>query len=101
LQSAGRPDFYIRNKKNALKCLKDGGWGHHENDYGLVKTKAVWPGQDAKASKLSMTGECGAAGADQLKGKFGNPSKPLLKATVPAEGRSPLSPVFAEKLWFP
>lgn len=34
-ESAGRPDFYIGNKKNASKYLKDGGWGHHENDYGL------------------------------------------------------------------
>ncbi len=53
---------------------------------GEYAVTVVWPGQDAKTSKMSMTGEGGAVGADQLKGKFGNPSKPLLKVTVPKEG---------------
>ena len=33
-ESAGRPDFFIGTKKQARQ-LNDGGWGHHENDYGL------------------------------------------------------------------
>jgi len=37
-----------------------------------------------------MTGEGGVAGADQLKGKFGNPTKPLLKTTVPSQGGADL-----------
>ncbi len=65
-----------------------------ENDGALPGEYAVtvvWPGQDPKASKMSMTGEGGAVGADQLKGKFGNPSKPLLKATIPNGGVQELS----------
>ncbi len=34
-EDAGRPDFYIGNKKSTARYLRDGGWGHHENDYGL------------------------------------------------------------------
>jgi prepilin-type N-terminal cleavage/methylation domain-containing protein len=33
-EDAGRPDFYIGRKVQTTK-LNDGGWGHHENDYGL------------------------------------------------------------------
>ena len=65
-----------------------------ENDGALPGDYAitvVWLGQEAKSSKLSVTGEGGAAGADQLKGKFGNPSKPLLKATVPSKGGTDLA----------
>ena len=64
-----------------------------ENDGAIPGEYAitvVWPGQDAKSSKMSITGEGGAAGADQLKGKFGNPSKPLLKATIPSQGATNL-----------
>ena len=57
-------------------------------EYGIT---VVWPGQDAKSSKMFMTGEGGAVGVDQLKGKFGNPSKPLLKATIPIGGVQELS----------
>ena len=53
---------------------------------GQYAVTVVWPGKDPKASKISVSGEGGSVGADQLKGKFGNPSKPLLKATVPKEG---------------
>ena len=35
-----------------------------------------------------MTGEGEAVGADQLKGKFGDPNKPLLNATIPIKGTS-------------
>jgi len=34
-EDAGRPDFYIGNKIDTTRKLNDGGWGHHENDYGL------------------------------------------------------------------
>lgn len=33
-EDAGRPDFYIAGKKQP-GLRDDGGWGHHENDYGL------------------------------------------------------------------
>ena len=33
-----------------------------------------------------MTGEGGAVGVDQLKGKYGNPSMPLLKTTISNKG---------------
>jgi prepilin-type N-terminal cleavage/methylation domain-containing protein len=33
-ESAGRPDRYVRGAKVA-GAHNDGGWGHHENDYGL------------------------------------------------------------------
>ena len=57
-------------------------------DYAVT---VVWPGKDPKAGKMSMSGEGGTVGADQLKGKFGNPSKPLLKATVAKESAPALA----------
>jgi prepilin-type N-terminal cleavage/methylation domain-containing protein len=33
-EDAGRPDFFIGRIKQSTQ-LNDGGWGHHENDYGL------------------------------------------------------------------
>lgn len=58
---------------------------------GEYSVTVVWPGKDPKASKMSMTGEGGSVGADQLKGKYGDPSKPLLKATVAKEGAPALA----------
>lgn len=52
-------------------------------DYAVT---VVWPGKAGAASKMSLSGEGEAVGADQLKGKYGDPSRPLLKATVPTEG---------------
>lgn len=46
-ESAGRPDYYIGKKLVTRGSLNDGGWGHHENDYGLdgaVKGSASAPG---------------------------------------------------------
>ena len=60
-----------------------------ENDGALpgdYSVTIVWPAQDAKGSKLSLTGEGGGNGPDQLKGKFGNPGKPLLKAKIVNQG---------------
>ncbi|MFN7733781.1 MAG: DUF1559 domain-containing protein [Pirellula sp.] len=34
-EDAGRPEFWIQMKRNSTRQLNDGGWGHHENDYGL------------------------------------------------------------------
>lgn len=34
-ESAGRPEFYVGGARNTTRVLNDGGWGHHENDYGL------------------------------------------------------------------
>lgn len=34
-ESAGRPDFYIAGRLVQADRRSDGGWGHHENDYGL------------------------------------------------------------------
>ena len=34
-EDAGRPDFWIMGKLDPSRRLNDGGWGHHENDYGL------------------------------------------------------------------
>ena len=34
-EDAGRPDLWIQGKLVAPAALNDGGWGHHENDYGL------------------------------------------------------------------
>lgn len=34
-EDAGRPDYYVGGKKDSSRSLSDGGWGHHENDYGL------------------------------------------------------------------
>ena len=34
-ESAGRPDYFIGRVKQTGRQLNDGGWGHHENDYGL------------------------------------------------------------------
>ncbi|MDY3556133.1 DUF1559 domain-containing protein [Gemmata sp. JC717] len=46
-ESAGRPDFYVGGSK-VTGALNDGGWGHHENDYGLdgavSKTDRTSPG---------------------------------------------------------
>ena len=60
-----------------------------ENDGALPGEYAitiVWPSQDSKSSKLSLSSQGGAGGVDQLKGKYGNPSKPLLKATISSQG---------------
>jgi len=57
-------------------------------DYGVT---VVWPGKPGSASKMSLTGEGEAVGEDQLKGKYGIPSTPLLKATVPAQGGADLT----------
>ncbi len=47
-ESAGRPDYYVGGTRNTTKTLNDGGWGHHENDYGLdgavSKTDPTSPG---------------------------------------------------------
>ncbi len=34
-EDAGRPDFWIGGRRDGSRVLDDGGWGHHENDYGL------------------------------------------------------------------
>jgi prepilin-type N-terminal cleavage/methylation domain-containing protein len=34
-ESAGRPGFYIGGRLDPSRTNQDGGWGHHENDYGL------------------------------------------------------------------
>jgi len=34
-EDAGRPDLWIQGKIDQTPKLNDGGWGHHENDYGL------------------------------------------------------------------
>src|SRR5262249_40975146 len=34
-ECAGRPDFYIRGRRDTSRTLTDGGWANHENDYGL------------------------------------------------------------------
>lgn len=47
-ESAGRPQFYVGGAVNGTRTLNDGGWGHHENDYGLdgavSKTNTASPG---------------------------------------------------------
>ena len=47
-ESAGRPDVFIGRIKQTGRQLNDGGWGHHENDYGLdgavSKTSTASPG---------------------------------------------------------
>jgi len=47
-ESAGRPDYYVGGARNTTRTLSDGGWGHHENDYGLdgavSKTNTSSPG---------------------------------------------------------
>ncbi len=47
-ESAGRPDYYVGGARNTTRSLQDGGWGHHENDYGLdgavSKTNTGSPG---------------------------------------------------------
>lgn len=34
-EDAGRPDLWVQGKRITPGILNDGGWGHHENDYGL------------------------------------------------------------------
>ncbi|MBX9626989.1 MAG: DUF1559 domain-containing protein [Gemmataceae bacterium] len=34
-ECAGRPTLYVGGRADASQPLNDGGWGHHENDYGL------------------------------------------------------------------
>ena len=34
-EDAGRPEQYIGRTLDSTRYLRDGGWGHHENDYGL------------------------------------------------------------------
>ena len=53
---------------------------------GEYAVTVVWPGKAGTGTKISMTGEGEVVGADQLKGKFGDPNKPLLNATIPSKG---------------
>ncbi len=34
-ESAGRPEYYQGGSRDSSRVQNDGGWGHHENDYGL------------------------------------------------------------------
>jgi prepilin-type N-terminal cleavage/methylation domain-containing protein len=47
-EDAGRPDYYIGGRRDGSRVLRDAGWGHHENDYGLdgavSKTDRTAPG---------------------------------------------------------
>lgn len=46
-EDAGRPGFYIGTALQTTRTLNDGGWGHHENDYGLdgaIKGSTTSPG---------------------------------------------------------
>lgn len=46
-ESAGRPNFYVGRGEDTTRKLNDGGWGHHENDYGLdgaIKGTTTAPG---------------------------------------------------------
>jgi prepilin-type N-terminal cleavage/methylation domain-containing protein/prepilin-type processing-associated H-X9-DG protein len=47
-ESAGRPQYYIGGQLDSSRNQIDGGWGHHENDYGLdgavSKTNRSSPG---------------------------------------------------------
>jgi prepilin-type N-terminal cleavage/methylation domain-containing protein len=47
-ESAGRPQYYIGGTADSSRVQNDGGWGHHENDYGLdgavSKTNRASPG---------------------------------------------------------
>jgi hypothetical protein len=47
-EDAGRPDYYIGGRRDTSRTLSDGGWGNHENDYGLdgavSKTDRTSPG---------------------------------------------------------
>lgn len=56
-------------------------------DYGVT---VVWPGQQQEV-QFSITGEGKSAGSDRLLGKYGNPSQPLIKITIPASGDQNIS----------
>jgi len=47
-EDAGRPEFWVGGRLDTSRRLNDGGWGHHEADYGLdgaiSKTDARGPG---------------------------------------------------------
>jgi prepilin-type N-terminal cleavage/methylation domain-containing protein len=34
-EDAGRPEFWIKGRLDTSRRQNEGGWGHHENDYGL------------------------------------------------------------------
>jgi prepilin-type N-terminal cleavage/methylation domain-containing protein len=34
-EDAGRPEFWVKGKRDPNRQLNDGGWGNHESDYGL------------------------------------------------------------------
>lgn len=53
-------------------------------EYGVT---VVWNGAPSKESKFSLSSES-AGGADRLKGKYGQPQSPLLKAKVEAQGEN-------------
>jgi len=47
-EDAGRPFYYVGGRLDSSRMLNDGGWGNHENDYGLdgavSKTDTSSPG---------------------------------------------------------
>jgi hypothetical protein len=57
---------------------------------GEYSVTVVWPGQQQEA-QFSITGEGKTAGLDRLLGKYGNPSQPLIKITIPASGDQNIS----------
>lgn len=58
--------------------------GAAAGEYGVT---VVWNGAPSKESKFSLSSES-AGGADRLKGKYGQPQSPLLKAKVEAQAEN-------------
>lgn len=58
--------------------------GAAAGEYGVT---VVWNGTPGKESKFSLSSES-AGGADRLKGKYGQPQSPLLRAKVEAQGEN-------------
>jgi hypothetical protein len=54
-------------------------------DYGVT---VVWPSKANGERELSLSGEGGGGGADQLGGRYGDPRTPAIKLTIPAQGNS-------------
>ncbi|MFN7733780.1 MAG: hypothetical protein ACK5OB_17925 [Pirellula sp.] len=54
-------------------------------DYGVT---VVWPSKSNGERELSLSGEGGGGGADQLGGRYGDPRTPAIKLTIPAQGNT-------------
>ena len=52
-------------------------------EYGVT---IVWPGKPSGAAEFSLSSEGAGSGPDRLGGRYGKPTEPVIKVTIPSGG---------------